>query len=694
MHGSPRIAARILILILTALLNACGGEDAVPAGQTSSGNVLIRHTSFRGVPAPVDQYRISGLDANGTNVFGPVTLTKDDEFQLTGLPVTVVTLIIEYLDLDRPDTVVGTSRTAVQIAVGGTAIVQDPLIDLRLSYTTLDETIVPGQPSDKGYVKLSYGPGWPTVLRTDLGATAQAGRETRRATLASIAQISDVHVVDAESPLRVEYLRGEPGNEFVKQQDFQGAFRAQETLTTHVANAMMQQLNDLSLGPITGRPIDCMVSTGDNGDNRQANEANWFITLLDGGTIHPSSGNPDLYEGVQDQSANPMFNSYYHPDAKVQDIYKEIYGFPDYPGMLEACTKSFEAEGSRYPWYTVYGNHDDLVLGNLPTREDRDPKNALNNIVTGTQKNLTMPPFYKDNLLGFLADFFNLLGFWPQFIARDEAMRMIAPATPHRNVTADANRRFLTPQQWAQAHFNSPATPGPVGHGLQPDSPTTGKLYYTFQIAPGVLGITLDTVVRAGYADGSLDQTQFNWLQDQLISASSKYYDGSGNLINTGNADQLIVLFSHHNLMTMENPLTEDDPRVLSADIIKTLQRFPNMVLWCNGHSHFCRVWPHPDPSGRTGGFWEVNTPSHVDFPQQSRIVEMVNNKDGTLSIFATLVDHRAAPETDVNHLDPLGLASISRELSANDNFVSRSDQWGQDTDRNVELLIRAPFTP
>ncbi len=689
-----RLAGRILLPLLAAILVSCGGQGLAPARPTESGAVVIRHSQLRGVPPSVDQFRVTGLDANGVVVFGPILVTVDDELQLNGLPPTVVTLTIEYLDLDRPEQVVGISRITVRIAAGMLALVQNPSIDLLVADTTLTVTIVPGQPSDKGYVRLGYGPGWPTILRTDLGATAQAGRETRRQTLACIAQISDVHMVDAESPLRVEYLRGEKGNEIVKQQDFQGAFRAQETLTTHVANAMVQQLNDLSLGPITGRPIDCMVSTGDNGDNRQANEAGWFISVLDGGLIRPSSGDPDGYEGVQDQSPNPFFETYYHPDQNVQDIYKSIYGFPDYPGMLKACTTPFQAEGSRYPWYTVYGNHDDLVLGNLPTREDRDPKNALDSIVTGTRKNLAMPPTYSDDVLGFMVDFFNLFGLWPQFIARENAQRMLAASTPHRQVTADPGRHLLSPQQWAQAHFDSPSTPGPVGHGLQADSPTTGALYYTFQVAPGVLGITLDTVNRTGYADGSLDQAQFGWLRDQLISASSRYYDESGNLISTSNPDQLIVLFSHHNLKTMENPLTETDPRVLSADIKKLLQRFPNVVLWCNGHSHFCRVWAHPDPSGRTGGFWEVNTPSHVDFPQQSRIIEMVSNQDGTLSIFATLVDHQAPPATDPGQLDPLGLASVSRELSANDNLVNRAEHLGLETDRNVELVIQAPFTP
>ena len=50
---------------------------------------------------------------------------------------------------------------------------------------------------------------------------------------------------------------------------------------------------------------------------------------------------------------------------------------------------------------------------------------------------------------------------------------------------------------------------------------------------------------------------------------------------------------------------------------------------------------PHPHQrhrafkKGRTG-FWQINTASHADFPQQSREIEVMDNRDGTLSLFTT----------------------------------------------------------
>ena len=88
------------------------------------------------------------------------------------------------------------------------------------------------------------------------------------------------------------------------------------------------------------------------------------------------------------------------------------------------------------------------------------------------------------------------------------------------------------------------------------------------------------------------------------------------------------------------------------------------MIAWVNGHTHRNEVIAH---SAAAGGFWEINTASHIDFPQQARIIEIADNLDDTLSIFTTILDHLASAEFD-GGLDSIdSLASLSRELSAND---------------------------
>jgi hypothetical protein len=113
-----------------------------------------------------------------------------------------------------------------------------------------------------------------------------------------------------------------------------------------------------------------------------------------------------------------------------------------------------------------------------------------------------------------------------------------------------------------------------------------------------------------------------------------------------------------------------------------------------NGHTHRNDVIAHPGPNG---GFWEVNTAAHIDFPHQSRILEIVDNLDGTLSVFATIVDADApltvsSAETYAAPGSVAALAALARELGANDWQQRSSNRRGEPEVRNVELLLRAPF--
>jgi metallophosphoesterase (TIGR03767 family) len=269
---------------------------------------------------------------------------------------------------------------------------------------------------------------------------------------------------------------------------------------------------------------------------------------------------------------------------------------------------------------------------------------------------------------------------------------------PARTVTADANRRAVSIDEWINAHLASPSSPGPHGHGYTQDMLGTTQLYYTFPVAPGVLGISMDTVNHGGYADGSIGEAQLAWLEARLIEASGRYRDTGGTEVRTGHADQLIILFSHHNKGTLANPVPDPanptEQRLAFTELHALVQRFPNVIAWVNGHTHVNRINPVPDPTGYTGGLWEITTAAHVDYPEHARLVELVDNQDGTLSIFATIIEHAAPAAANAHDLSVLGLASISRELSANDPQVSPIDKLGAPTDLNVELVMQAPFDP
>ena len=92
------------------------------------------------------------------------------------------------------------------------------------------------------------------------------------------------------------------------------------------------------------------------------------------------------------------------------------------------------------------------------------------------------------------------------------------------------------------------------------------------------------------------------------------------------------------------------------------------------------------------GGFWEINTASHIDYPQQGRIIEIADNLDGTWSIITTILDHAGPPSHGGTSATPFSWPALSRELSANDPQNNLASSTGTPLDRNTELLIDNPL--
>lgn len=139
--------------------------------------------------------------------------------------------------------------------------------------------------------------------------------------------------------------------------------------------------------------------------------------------------------------------------------------------------------------------------------------------------------------------------------------------------------------------------------------------------------------------------------------------------------------------------------------------RHPSVIGFVVGHEHDNRIRPVERRDAVTGevagGVWQIVTASHIDWPQQSRVIDIVDNRDGNLSIFGTIVDHNAPPNPGGAPAPNDGrgaagesvtrLASISRELSYNDPDANngedgRPDRRSGREDRNVELLVRNPY--
>jgi hypothetical protein len=189
--------------------------------------------------------------------------------------------------------------------------------------------------------------------------------------------------------------------------------------------------------------------------------------------------------------------------------------------------------------------------------------------------------------------------------------------------------------------------------------------------------IVLDNTQRdddadvGGFGHGCLDQERYDWLVAELDSARA--------------ADRQVVIACHIPI-GVEKPASPVGWSSLAAvsedDLLAKLHEYPNLLLWVAGHRHLNTVtaFASPDPTRPELGFWQVETSSLRDFPQQFRTIEIVLNDDGTLSILAEDMDPAVADGT---------LAAQSRTYAvAAQQLFSNPLATEPSGSANVELLV------
>ena len=507
--------------------------------------------------------------------------------------------------------------------------------------------------STAAYVGLAEVEGEPHVVRTDLVGDHGVAPERGRAIVA-LAHLTDLHVTDVQAPARFEYINHEYADPRFR--ELLPMQRPQEAFNVHAIAAMVRTVNAIDAGPITGRALDLAVMSGDAVDNVQWNELVAFLALFDGGEVRIDSGGP-RYEGVQAPGWPDEF--FWKPDgsARGEDMFTREFGFPRAPGILERALSPFTSEGLKLPWIGCHGNHEEVCQGvGLVT-------SRLASAMVGFHKPYQMPDHIdRDDVL-------------ETFVRTPEDF-MDGPTLP---VTPSPDRRPFSAGEFIDLQGRHV----PASSGGDPP-----RAHYTHDVE-GVRFIVLDTVCTGGGANGCVDADEAVWLQERLEEVHSRFRAADGTVVETANGDRLVVIVSHHTLSTLDNKRGEKRARYLAPEeAIGIAHRFQNVILWLNGHVHHNIVQAHAAPGG-TGGFWEVTTSSLVDWPCQSRLVEVYDAGAGRLGIACTLVDH----DSPAGPGDPPDLASFHRELAANVPLQGlESGRAGRPEDRNVILLVPKPF--
>ncbi len=580
--------------------------------------------------------------------------------------------------------------------------------------STTEETIRPAAGS--GFVQLQRGAGEDHRLRRHPSARPSSGRDSDRRSVAFFAQLTDPQIADEMSPARVDFLDA-AGNEV------SSSWRPMEAIGLQIFDQIVRNVNANRRSEIRGRggraQLGFAVTTGDLADNQQLNETRWFKGVLDGGRVDPFSGQPisatnqcntdqatidrlnaDVaarrYTGVADYDDYPgvpvdRYNGFWDPDVAPPGG-GPYAAFPRYPGFLERAQAPFAAEGLKVPWYISRGNHDGLIQGNAPASTDLFRAIAVGCLKVFPSSAVDPARFANASESEVFAQIAN-----PAFV-----QTLLAGA---RMVPPDPDRKIISTVEYKR-EIGSSHGYGRVAAAERRASDGVAA-YFSFRPRAGIEMVSLDTVAEGGGQSGNLDDSQYKWLERTLRNAQR--------------ARRLVIVYGHHTLGTMSNTRTDEqagtcsppktgcdaDPRrstplhrgLAGAKNVRDLfLKYPSVIAYVAGHTHANRV--DLFRKGRSG-FWQINTASHIDWPQQSRLVEVMDNRDGTLSLFATILDHAApitppAAGTNAGGFRHEELTSIGRVLAWNDPQrqadPSGSDQRrGRREDRNVELVLNDP---
>jgi metallophosphoesterase (TIGR03768 family) len=443
-----------------------------------------------------------------------------------------------------------------------------------------------------GYSSWQWGPGedeGQQLTNMPAGYT----RATNAARLLSFLSISDAHITDKESPCQgiFDAYQGGAG---VNPSPYSPVM----LYTTQVLDAAVRTAN--AVNRLT--PFDFAISLGDPANGPQYNELRWFIDVMDGKYITPSSGT----------------------NAGAGTI--------DYQ-------KPFQAAGldPAIPWYAVLGNHDHFWLGGLPTVIFQ--QSYTNEDVLLLQGNY-MGTIDGSTPYGDVIDVGSVTNF------------IVGGVTNTPKIAADANRYSLTTSNWMREFFTT--TSKPAGHGFNLCNITNDFACYSFEPKtnmPIKVIVLDDTMTDKDYdskGQAGLDANQLAWLVHELDKGQAQ--------------NKLMIIAAHEPIEDIAMPGSTNSV-ISNTNMLALLHSYPNLILWMCGHVHNNNIIPQPSPypDRPEYGFWEVETASLRDFPQEFRTWEILRNTDNSISIRVTDIDPEETPGSpaDISRGYAVGAARI-----------------------------------
>lgn len=360
--------------------------------------------------------------------------------------------------------------------------------------------------------------------------------------------------------------------------------------------------------------IDFGLMLGDAINNAQQNELDMYLDVLTGRMVYPNS---DL--------------------TKMSGT--------DY-------MKPFKAQGLNMPWYQVMGNHDHFWSGVFNANEKLN-KALISDTVMQIGINPLGSPLDGNDIYPGIIDvsdpYGKIIGDGKNFTAADK-------------IAANSTRTFL-----GDSLFTSMF---PSGHGINDASSADPVGCYTFEPKANVpfrVIVLNDTanqttdfsVAKKGDftgngAFGFLDKARFDWFNKQLEDASK--------------ANKLVMIAIHVPLgVGMWSNISE----ISEQQVISEIQKYSNVALVTAGHRHVNTVtaFKSTDTSKPERSFWQVETASLRDFPQQYRVYDISVDADNTIAIKTTNVDPENTASAAISRSYAMAISQIDVSTQTDPNL-------------------------